>query len=124
MALTLALVAAIGVIWFAERSLERLNLAIAGLCFSAAVLLFVVDDFGRAILLSSIVAAAISGASWVKYNYSGLKLIVTDLPLAFAGTVPFLVAQYPIAMAITHKMPISNICPLHHRSRILSRIAS
>ena len=32
-------------------------------------------------------------------------------------------AQYPIAMAITHKMLISNICPLQSRSRILSRIA-
>ncbi len=98
MTLTLVLVAAIGVIWFAERSLEHLKLAIAGLCFSAAVLLFVVADFGRAILLSSIVAAAISGASCVKYNHSGLKLIVTDLPLAFAGTVPFLIVQYPIAV--------------------------
>ncbi len=97
MTLTLALVAAIGVIWFAERSLEHLKLAIAGLCVSAAVLLFVMDDFGKAILLSSIVAAAISAASCVKYNHSGLKLIVTDLPLAFAGTVPFLIVQYPAA---------------------------
>ena len=98
MTLTLVFVAAIGVIWFAERSLEHLNLAIAGLCFSAAVLLFIVGDFGRSILLSSIVAAAISGASYVKYNHSGLKLIVTDLPLTFAGTVPFLIVQYPIAV--------------------------
>ena len=97
MTLTLILVAAVGAIWFAERSLEHLKLAIAALCFSAAVLLFVVADFGRAILLSSILAAAISGASRVKYNHSGLKLIVTDLPLAFAGTVPFLIVQYPIA---------------------------
>ncbi|THD70848.1 MAG: hypothetical protein E7813_07020, partial [Bradyrhizobium sp.] len=98
MTLTLVLVAGIGVIWFAERSLEHLKLAIGGLCLSTAVLLFVVADFGRAILLSSILAAAISGASCVKYNHSGLKLIVTDLPLAFAGTVPFLVVQYPIAV--------------------------
>jgi Sulfatase len=98
MTLTLAFLAAIGVIWFAERSLEHLKLAVTGLCFIAAVLLFVVADFERAILLSSIVAAAISGASFVKYNHSGLKLIVTDLPLAFAGTVPFLVVQYPIAV--------------------------
>ena len=97
MTLTLILVAAVGAVWFAERSLEHLKLAIAALCFSAAVLLLVVADFGRAILLSSILAAAISGASRVKYNHSGLKLIVTDLPLAFAGTVPFLVVQYPIA---------------------------
>jgi len=97
MTLTLILVAAVGAVWFAERSLEHLKLAIAALCFSAAVLLLVVADFGRAILLSSILAAAISGASRVKYNHSGLKLIVTDLPLAFAGTVPFLIVQYPIA---------------------------
>ena len=95
MTLTLILVVAACVICFAERSVEHLKLAIAALCFSATVLLFVVADFGRAILLSCILAAAISGASHVKYNHSGLKLIVTDLPLAFAGTVPFFLVQYP-----------------------------
>ena len=98
MSLTLIIVAAVAVIWFAERSVEHLKLAIAALCFSAAVLLFVVADFERAILLSSILAAAIFGASSVKHDHSGLKLIVTDLPLAFAGTVPFLVVQYPLAV--------------------------
>ena len=97
MTLTLILVAAVGAIWFAERSLEHLKLAIAALCFSAAVVQFVAADFGRAIVLSSILAAAIAGASRVKYNHSGRKLVVTDLPLLFAGTVPFLVVQYPIA---------------------------
>jgi Sulfatase len=97
MTLTLIIVAAIGVIWLAERSAEHLRLAIAALCFSAAVLLLAVADFERAILLSSILAAAVFGASSVKYNHSGLKLTVTDLPLVFAGTVPFLIAQYPIA---------------------------
>jgi hypothetical protein len=52
MTLTLILVVAAGVNWFAERSVEHLKLAIATLCFSAAVLLFVVADFGRAVLLS------------------------------------------------------------------------
>jgi hypothetical protein len=97
MILTLIIVAAIGVLWLAERSVEHLRLAIAALCFCAAVLLFAVADFERAILLSSMLAAAIFAASSVKYNHSGLKLIVTDLPLVFAGTVPFLVAQYPLA---------------------------
>jgi phosphoglycerol transferase MdoB-like AlkP superfamily enzyme len=97
MLLTLIIVAAIAVIWFAERSIEHLQLAIAALCFSAAVLLFVVADFERAILLSSILVAAIFGASNVKYNHSGLKLTVTDLPLMFAGTVPFFIVQYPLA---------------------------
>ncbi|MGB8401001.1 sulfatase-like hydrolase/transferase [Bradyrhizobium sp.] len=96
--MTLIIVAAIAVIWFAERSVEHLKLAIAALCFSAATLLFFVTDFERAILVSSILVAAIFGASNIKYNYSGLKLIVTDLPLAFAGTVPFFVVQYPLAV--------------------------
>jgi len=99
MTLVLVLAAAIGVIWFAERSLAHLELAVAGLCFGAAVLLFAVGDLARAVLLSCIVMAAIAGASCVKYNHSGLKLIVTDLPLAFAGTVPFLLVQYPVAAA-------------------------
>ena len=98
MSLTPIIVAALAVIWLAERSVEHLKLAIAALCFSAAVLLFVVTDLERAILLSSILAAAIFGASSIKYNHSGLKLIVTDLPLAFAGTVPFFVVQYPLAV--------------------------
>jgi hypothetical protein len=98
MALTLIIVAAIAVIWLAERSVEQLRLAIAALCFMAAVLLFVVADFERAILLSSILVAAIFGASNVKYNHSGLKLIVTDFPLAFAGTVPFFIVQYPVTV--------------------------
>jgi hypothetical protein len=59
--------------------------------------LFAVADFERAILLSSILAAAVFGASSVKYKHSGLKLTVTDLPLVLAGTVPFFVAQYPLA---------------------------
>ena len=98
MTLTLILVAAVGVISLAERSFEHLKLAIAALCFNAALLLFIVTDFERAILLSSILTAAIFGASSVKYNHSGLKLIVTDLPLAFAGTVPFFIVQYPLAV--------------------------
>jgi Sulfatase len=97
MTLTLIIAIAIGVISFAERSVEHLKLAIAALCFSAAALLFAVADFERAILLSSLLATAIFGASSIKYNHSGLKLTVTDFPLVFAGTVPFLVVQYPLA---------------------------
>ena len=98
MTLALALAAAAGVIWLAERSVEHLKLAIAALCFCAAALLFVVGDLARAILLSSVLAAAIFGASRVKYSHSGLKLIVTDVPLLFAGTVPFFFVQYPLAV--------------------------
>ncbi len=98
MLLTLIIVAAIVVIWLAEHSVEHLRLAVAALCFCAALLLFAVADLERAILLASLLAVAIFGASRVKYNHSGLKLIVTDLPLAFAGTVPFFIVQYPLAV--------------------------
>src|ERR1700755_613025 len=93
------LAAAIGIIWIAERSTEHLVLAIAALCFSAALLLFAVGDFERAVSLSTILALAIFRASGVKYRHSGRKLIVADLPLVFAGTVPFFLVQYPLAVA-------------------------
>lgn len=97
MTLTLIIVAAIAVIWLVERSVEQLRLAISALCFVAAALLLAVADFERAILLSSIAALTVFAASNVKYTHSGLKLTATDLPLVFAGTVAFLVAQYPLA---------------------------
>lgn len=99
MALTLALVAAIGAVALTERSIEHLLFAIAALLFNAALLLVFVADFERAILLSGLLAMAISGISIVKFNHSALKLIVSDLPLAFAGTVPFFVVQYPRMMS-------------------------
>jgi hypothetical protein len=98
MILTLIILAAIAVIWLAERSVEHLGLAVAGLCFVAAALLFVVADIERAMLLSTILVVAIFGASKVKYDHSGLKLTVTDLPLLFAGTLPFFIVQYPLAV--------------------------
>src|ERR1700736_4694030 len=94
---SLIMLAAIGAITVAERSFEHLLFAIAALAISVALLLFAVADVERAILLSAILAIAITGASAVKYNHSGQKLVVTDLPLAFAGTVPFLIVQYPRA---------------------------
>jgi hypothetical protein len=98
MTLILVIALAAAVIWWAERSMQHLALAIAGLCFVAAALLFAVGDAARAILLASMLCAAVVGASLVKYNHSGLKLIATDLPLLFAGTVPFFVVQYPLAV--------------------------
>ncbi len=98
MSLALIIVTALAILWLAERSVEHLALAIAALCFCVAALLFAVADLERAILLSSILAAGIFGASRVKYIHSGIKLVATDLPLAFAGTVPFLLAQYPLAL--------------------------
>src|SRR4051812_14589413 len=99
MTLALILVAAAGVIWLAERSVEHLALAVAALCFGAAMLLFATGDLERAIVLSSLLALVIFGASSVKYSHSGLKLIVTDFPLMLAGTVPFFLVQYPLAVS-------------------------
>src|SRR2546430_3725750 len=98
MVLTLILLAAIGVIVLAERSAEHLPFAISMLSLSAAAISFIVGDFDRAILLAAVLAAAITAASTIKHNYSALKLIVTDLPLMFAGTAPFFVSQYPRAV--------------------------
>jgi phosphoglycerol transferase MdoB-like AlkP superfamily enzyme len=98
MILTLILLAAIGVILLAERSAEHLPFAIAALSLSAAAISFIVGDFDRAILLASVLAAAITAASTIKHNHSALKLVVTDLPLMFAGTAPFFISQYPRAV--------------------------
>src|SRR6185503_6063309 len=98
MILTLILLAAIGVIVLAERSTEHLPFAIATFFLSAAAISFIVGDFDRAILLAGALAAAITAASTIKHDYSALKLSVTDVPLVFAGTVPFFVSQYPRAV--------------------------
>ena len=98
MILTLILLAAIGVIVLAERSAEHLPFAISALSLSAAAISFIVGDFDRAILLASVLAAAITAASTIKHDHSALKLIVTDLPLMFAGTAPFFISQYPRAV--------------------------
>jgi len=101
MILALIFLAAIGFIVLAERSVEHLLFAVAAFCVSTAVFLLVVADFERAILLAGLLVAAIAAASTIKYNHSALKLIVTDLPLLFAGTVPFFIVQYPRAVFAT-----------------------
>lgn len=98
MTLTLILLASIGVILLAERSAQHLPFAIAALLLSAAAISFIVGDFDRAMLLAGLLAAAIAAASTLKHNYSALKLVVTDLPLLFAGTAPFFISQYPCAV--------------------------
>src|SRR3954452_11813417 len=99
MQLSLTIAIAIGVLWFAERSLAHIALAAASLFSIAALLLLVVGDLERAILLSCIVVLGIVAASEVKYRHSGLKLIITDLPLLLAGTVRFFFVQYKLAVA-------------------------
>ena len=94
----LILVVAIAIVALTERSVEHLPFAVAALLSNAALLLLFVGDAERAILLSGMLAVAIAGISTVKFNHSALKLTVSDLPLAFAGTVPFFVLQYPRMM--------------------------
>jgi phosphoglycerol transferase MdoB-like AlkP superfamily enzyme len=94
----LILVAAVAAIALTERSVQHLPFAVAALLFNAALLLVFLADLERAILLSGMLAVAVAGISIVKFNHSALKLTVSDLPLAFAGTVPFFVLQYPRMM--------------------------
>ena len=98
MTLTLMLAAAIALVALVERSIGHLPFAIAALLFNAALLLLFVGDFERAILLSGMLAAATAGISIVKFDHSALKLTVSDVPLMFAGTVPFFISQYPRMM--------------------------
>jgi hypothetical protein len=98
MVLALILVGAIGAVALTERSGEQLPFAVAALFLNAALLLIFVGDLEREILLSGLLALVIAGASMVKFDHSALKLTVSDLPLAFAGTVPFLISQYPRMM--------------------------
>ena len=98
MTLILIVLAAVAVVWLAERSVQHLALAMAAFCFTATLFLLLVADLERAVVLSTLLAAAIFAASEVKHRHSGLKLIVTDLPLLFAGTVPFFFVQYPLAV--------------------------
>jgi phosphoglycerol transferase MdoB-like AlkP superfamily enzyme len=98
MILIFILVAAVTAVALTERSVEYLPFAVVALLFNAALLLVFLADVERAILLSGMLAVAIAGISIVKFNHSALKLTVSDLPLAFAGTVPFFVLQYPRMM--------------------------
>ena len=92
------LVATIIAVALTERSVEHLPFAVAALLFNAALFLVFLGDAERAILLSGMLAVAIAGISSVKFDHSALKLTFSDLPLAFAGTVPFFVLQYPRMM--------------------------
>ena len=84
-----------------ERGADRIFFAAAAFCSLSGALLLIVADLERALPLAAILAAAIIGASNVKFHHSGIKLTVADFALAFAGTIPFLVAQYRrAAMAV------------------------
>jgi hypothetical protein len=94
----MSMVAFLGVVFAAlaasERNFGRLFFATAAYGGLVGALLSIVADLERAVLLAAILAAAIVGASKIKLHHSGIKLTVGDFPLAFAGTVPFLLVQY------------------------------
>lgn len=94
----MSMVAFFGVVFAAlavsERSLDRLFFAAAAYCGLVAAQLWIVADLERAMLLAAILAAAIVGASKIKFHHSGIKLTLADFQLAFAGTIPFLLVQY------------------------------
>lgn len=87
-----------------ERSPERLLVAIPAMLVVVGLLLLLAGDFERAGMLAIIAVLAIGAASQLKHYYSGMKLAAADLSLLFAGTLPFLLAQYrraALASAIT-----------------------
>jgi Sulfatase len=77
-----------------ERRLNHLPFAISACGVVFAALLLCLADVERAALFTALLCAAIVGASMVKYHHSGIKLTVADFALVFAGTIPFLWAQY------------------------------
>lgn len=84
----------------AERGIRAWLFAVSAFAAMAGLLLLLVADLERAVLFAALLAMAISGASSVKFHHSGLKLTLADLSLLFAGTVPFLVAQYRQAAVV------------------------
>jgi len=94
-------VIALGALAATEREPGRIVLAGAGSLTLAALLLQFVGDVERALLLALPIAVAITGVSRLKHHLSGRILTAADMPLLFAGTVPFMVRQYPVATAGT-----------------------
>jgi hypothetical protein len=87
-----------GIAWF-ERDRWHLALSATGIALVAAFLSLLTDDLQRAMLLAVIGAAVIGLVSHAKFTHSGFKLTAADVPLLFAGTVPFIIQQYPVMAA-------------------------
>jgi hypothetical protein len=77
-----------------ERTPGRFALALSGVLAGAAIVLLMVGDLERALLVTAVLAAGLISASMVKHHHSGIKLVAADYQLLFAGTLPFLIAQY------------------------------
>lgn len=86
--------ASLSVLALAEREPLRFLFASASLSVLACALLIATGDRERALGLAAFLATAIWAVSKVKYYLSGRKLIVADVPLALAGTIPFMMVQY------------------------------
>ena len=77
-----------------ERGVGRCLFAASVVVTVTALIALVTGDIERATALASLLTLAVIGASMVKFHHSARVLIAADLPLAFAGTVPFFFAQY------------------------------
>ena len=80
-----------------ERTFDRRIFAVAAQLWLVGTLLLFAGDLERALLLAALLSAAIVGASRLKWHHSTLKLTIADCSLLFAGTIPFMAAQYPRA---------------------------
>jgi Sulfatase len=77
-----------------ERGGSRVIFSASAIATLAAAISLATGDIERATTIAAIITVALTGASMVKFHHSARTLIAADIPLAFAGTVPFFFAQY------------------------------
>ena len=100
MLLLLMTVVVIGALAISEREPLRVLFTAASFAVLSGVLMLVLGDLERAMGLAALLFVAIAAVSRIKQHHSGRKLIAADLPLLFAGTVPFMMTQYRRTMLL------------------------
>ncbi len=98
----LFLIAAVvlGALAVSEREPRRVLFAVALFAVFSGALLLGLGDLERAMGLAALIFFAIDAVSRIKHHHSGRKLIAADVPLLFAGTVPFMMTQYRRTMLL------------------------
>ena len=91
----------VAVVLATERNLDRCFFAVVALQWLVGALVLLTGDLDRAVILAALSAGAIVGASRMKWHHSSQKLTVADCSLLFAGTIPFMIAQYPRAALLS-----------------------
>lgn len=89
-----------GALAASEREPHRVAFAAALFAALAGAFALILGDLERALVLCALVFIAIEAVSRVKHHHSGRKLIAADVPLLFAGTVPFMMTQYRRTMIL------------------------